>query len=631
MRLINPSQRRRASSYAAGASLLLATLACNFVHGNAASVDTPATNPSPEKPAPFHVDVKQTVEYLASDELEGRGVGSAGLDKAADRVAEDFQKLGLKPLSGFKDYFQPFTMATSVTPDPKTALALGDKSYPLKTDFIPLSFSAEGAFDAPAVFVGYGIASKEHDYDDFAGTDVKGKVVIAMRFEPHNEAGTSRFAKEVWSNEAHLIHKAKVAADHGAAALVLINPPTYHVGDMLMSFGSQFPGDKASIPVIQIRQPVADAWLQQGAHKSLKALQEEIDKSGKPASQALEGVKVAGSVVIHRDEKQVKNVVAVLPGKGEHADEYVVIGSHYDHLGWGGFGSLSPGAHAIHHGADDNASGTSTMLALADHYAHAGPQARTLVFIAFTAEEEGLIGSQHFVSHPPVPLEKVAAMLNLDMVGRVRNNQVYIGGAGTAPSFDAFLKEANVGSPLVLKSFGRGGYGPSDHMSFAMKKVPVMFLFSGMHMDYHRPTDTADKINYDGMKDVAAFATKIADDMVAMSREKYVDAADTTGGMMATGGHGTGSRVTLGVVPDYSETDTTKGVRITGTVPGSPAEKAGLKDGDVLVHFGKDKIDTLYDLTDSLSKAKPGDSVKLGVIRDKKTVELDATLVERKG
>ncbi|MDB5172675.1 MAG: putative aminopeptidase, partial [Phycisphaerales bacterium] len=613
----------------AGASLLVAVLACNFVAG-AAKVETPAASRATEPVSAFHVDVKETVEFLASDDLEGRGVGTAGLDKAAERVADDFQKLGLKPVPGFNDYFQPFTMTTSVSPDPKTSLALDDKKYTIGTEFNPASFSGEGKFDAPAIFVGYGITSKENNYDDYDGLDVKGKVVVALRFEPHNSAGTSRFNKEDWSKEAHLTRKAKVASEHGAAALVLVNPPTYHVGDMLMSFGSQFPGEKSSIPVIQVRQSVADAWLQQGTHKTLKALQEEIDKDGKPASAGLEGVKLAGAVVIHREEKQVKNVVAVLPGKGEHADEYVVIGSHYDHLGWGGFGSLSPGTHAIHHGADDNASGTSTMLALADHFAHAGPQARTIVFIAFTAEEEGLIGSQHFVSHPPIPLEKVAAMLNLDMVGRVRNNLLYVGGGGTAPGFDAILKEANVGSPLVLKTFGRGGYGPSDHMSFAQKKVPVMFLFSGMHMDYHRPTDTAEKVNFDGMKDVAAFATKIANSMVAMPREKYVDAADTTGGMMAAG-HGTGSSVTLGVVPDYSETDTTKGVRITGTVPGSPAEKAGLKDGDVLVRFGKDKIDTLYDLTDSLSRAKPGDMVKLGVVRDKQTVELDATLVERKG
>jgi Peptidase family M28/PDZ domain/PA domain len=614
----------------ASASLLVGLLACNFVEA-ATKIDNPATNPATDPVVAFHVDAKQTVEYLASDDLEGRGVGTAGLDKAAERVADDFKQLGLKPMPGFNDYYQPFTMTTSVSPDAtKTSLSLGDKKYTLGTDFVPASFSAEGQFDASVVFVGYGITSKQYNYDDYDGQDVKGKIVVALRFEPHNEAGTSRFVKENWSNEAHLARKAKVAAEHGAAALVLVNPPTFHVGDMLMSFGSQFPGEKGSIPVIQARQPVVDAWLQQGAHKSLKELQEEIDKNGKPASVVLEGVKLSGSVVIHREEKRVKNVVAVLPGKGEHADEYVVIGSHYDHLGWGGFGSLSPGTHAIHHGADDNASGTATMLALADHFAHAGPQARTLVFIAFTAEEEGLIGSQHFVSHPPIPLEKVAAMLNLDMVGRVRNNQLYVGGAGTAPGFDAILKQANDGSPLVLKTFGRGGYGPSDHMSFAQKKVPVMFLFSGMHMDYHRPTDTADKVNYDGMKEVAEFATKVADSMIAMPKEKYVDASDTTGGMMGPG-HGTGSSVTLGVVPDYSETDTTKGVRITGTVPGSPAEKAGLKDGDVLVRFGNDKIDTLYDLTDSLSKAKPGDKVKLGVVREKKTVELDATLVERKG
>jgi hypothetical protein len=331
----------------------------------------------------------------------------------------------------------------------------------------------------------------------------------------------------------------------------------------------------------------------------------------------------------------VKNVIAMRPGTSDAAGEYLIVGAHYDHLGWGGPGSLAPGVKAIHHGADDNASGTVAMLELADHFAHAKAGQKTLIFTAFTGEEEGLIGSAYFVKHPPIPLDKVVAMLNLDMVGRVRNNVLYIGGQGTAPSFDAFIKEASVDSPLVLKSIGRGGLGPSDHMSFAVRKIPVIFLFSGMHMDYHRPTDTADKISFEGIDETVKFSIKLVDGLQDMPKEKYVDAADKDSMMgmghagSATGGGG--SSVSLGVIPDYSELDTaTKGVKINGTVPGSGAAKAGLASGDVIVQWNDAKLDSLQQLQNLLDAGKPGQTVKLGVIRDGKRIDLDATLAERK-
>lgn len=584
----------------------------------------------------FHVDMKQAVEFLTSDEQEGRGVGSNGLVNAGDYVAHAFSSLGLKRLPGLDGYFQPFEMVTATLPDPKTTLSIGDKKYQIENDYAIASFSAESAFEAPVVFVGYGISSKEHAYDDFAGSDLKGKIALAMRFEPHNESGTSRFAKDDWSPDATLARKAKAAADHGAIALVLVNPPSYHPGDILLPFSRHFPGGKASIPVIQVKEPVADAWLKAGGVTDLKTLQSAIDKGSKPATVALADVVVKGNILIHRTEKTVRNVLGLLPGKGPHPDEIVVIGAHYDHLGHGGPGSLAPGSHAIFHGADDNASGTAIVMKLAEYFAHQGPQERTLLFAAWTAEEEGLIGSQHFVEHPPIPLDRIAADLNLDMVGRIRSNVVYIGGAGTAAMFDKLLADADKGfvdregkaePPFELKSFGRGGYGPSDHMSFAMHKIPVLFFFSGMHADYHRPTDTSDKINYAGMEEVAQFGEKLVTKLAEMPRQTYVEVNDSGNAMAHMSGGGT--RVTLGVVPDYTEgteQTQTKGVRITGTVPGSPAAAAGLKGGDIIVQFGPDKVDSLYDLSDELGKAKPGDKVKLAVIREGKRVELEATL-----
>jgi len=592
---------------------------------------SPTTGPAATQPA-FHVDMRSTLDYLASDALEGRMIGTPGIALAGDLIAQDFRKLGLQPLPGQIDYFQPFTYTTGVSMGPNTFLKRGDETYKPDVDFGVPGNSGEGAFDGPVVFAGYGVVSNENAYDDYAGIDVKGKVVLVLRFEPHNKDGTSRFAKEYWSDHAAVPIKAKEAAKRGAVALIVVNPPTYHPGgDPLYGFSSGMRATAAPIPIVQVRQKVADAWLKAGGASDLKTLQAEIDDNAKPASIALVNVGVTGTVALQRTKKELRNVLAMLPGDGPLASEYVFVGAHYDHLGHGGPGSLAPGSHAIFNGADDNASGTTTMLA--DYFAHAGPQPRTLVFAAWTGEEEGLIGSNYFMNHPLLPVDKIAADLNLDMVGRVRSNILYIGGAGTAADFDALLKKADDGLPFDLRTFGRGGYGPSDHMSFALKKVPVLFLFSGMHADYHRPSDKAEKINFEGMAQVAQFAERIVTGLENLPREKYVDASDSMGGMhLRMSGAPSGGGASLGVVPDYSNgiDAETKGVRITGTVPDSPAAAAGLKADDVIVQFGKEKIDTLYDLSDQLAKARPGDQVILGVLRGKERIELRATLAARR-
>lgn len=625
--------RYRAAATAVVASLLLTSALCNFSSTHAMA-DSPAAQPQASPATEFHVDLKKTLEFLAADEQEGRGVGTEGLNHAADQIADDFRKLGLQTVPGVDGYFQPFQMTTSVKPDDSTSLEMTGKQFKLNVDFVPTSFSGEGTIDGPVAFAGYGITSKKYNYDDYANIDVKGKIVIALRYEPHNEKGTSRFVADGWSDEAPLFRKAQNAAKHGATAFILVNPPTFHPGDLLASFGG---ADKAAIPFLHVHIAAIDEILKAGGLESLKQLQAGIDKEAKPASTLLQNVTLKGLVKLRREKKEVKNVLAMKPGYGELASEYIVVGAHYDHLGYGGPGSLAPGSKAIHHGADDNASGTTAMLGVADRFAHqalpsdhSGSGARNIIFIAFTGEEEGLIGSAHFVSHPPVPLDHIAAMLNLDMVGRVRNNVLYLGGAGTAPSFDQFLKDAMTGTKLTTKSFGRGGMGPSDHMSFALKKVPVLFLFSGMHADYHRPTDTADKINFQGMDEVVELAEKLATKMRTMPREKYVDAADKDS-MMSPTAHASGSsQASLGIVPDYSAVDDqTKGVKISGTSPGSGAEKAGLRSGDVIVQWNQNKVESLQQLSNYLSTAKPGDTVKLSVERDGKRIELEATLHAR--
>jgi hypothetical protein len=616
---------------------MAAALACNSAALLAA--DVPAANPA--RPAEMTsrsgdlVDVRKSVEYLASDELEGRGIGTKGLDKAADYIADTFKKLGLQPAPGASDYFQPFTITAASAPDPKTALTVGGQAYALEKDFGVIGMSAEGQFDGPVVFAGYGVSSKEHGYDDYAGLDVKGKVVLVLRYEPHDDTGVSRFTRQrdEWSPQASLMRKLAVAAEHGAAALLLVSPPAHHEGDDLMTWQSM--GGEGPIPFLHVRRHVADQMLKRAGAKDLAALQAEIDGSGKPLAHPLPGVTAAGQVKIIRTDTPVKNVVGVLPGSGELAGEYVVVGSHYDHLGHGGPGSFNPNLREIHNGADDNASGTSAMMEFAERFAaryrdlKPGASARSILFVAFTAEESGLIGSQHFVSNSPVPLDKIAYMLNLDMVGRVSHNSLSIGGTATAPSFEGLLKRADEASPLELSTFSKGGYGPSDHMSFALRKIPVLFFWSGTHADYHRPSDDADKINYEGIEHVIQLGTTVLDAMTTMPREAYVASADDNHAGMAPGSGSGGSRVTLGVVPHYGPPDK-RGVKIDGTTPGTPAEAAGLQAGDIIVQFGDEKLTSLQGLTDVLRRSKAGDKVKLVVLRDGKTVELEATLAARK-
>jgi hypothetical protein len=666
-------------------SLLLALSACNT--GTAgqrplALLDqTPAVTEAPAGhggPVVLEDEMRADLYYLASDRLEGRGVGTEGLDLAADFIATRFQALGLKPLPGLDGYFQPFEMTTAESIDPATSLTSGEKSYKLKEDFTPVSFSAEGEFAGPVVFAGYGITDAGRGYDDYEGLDVKGKVVLAMRFEPHDANGKSRWGKEDWTTNAHLETKARVAAEHGATALLLVNPPMFHDhgDDPLVPFARQTVGAASTLPFFHVKRKVADELLARGGAPTLKELQGRIDKEAKPDSLRLKDVTVSGKAAIKRTRKTVKNVVAYLPGSGPNADEYVIVGSHYDHLGWGGPGSLMgmpsvagvpiptlnphaagpttapagnphaasrpatrPTMRAIHHGADDNASGTVTMLELARIFAHeakAKPPARSLVFCAFTAEESGLIGSARFVNRPPIDLKKVVGMINLDMVGRVRKNILYVGGGGTAAPFKNILKVADEHSPLEFKNFGDGGLGPSDHMSFALKKVPVIFLFSGVHEDYHRPTDTADKVNYDGMAQVARVGVELVSDLEQMSKSKYVDAADKNSMMnpmstgSGTGGEGT-RRASLGVIPQYGQEEDGKGVPIGGTTPDTPAAAAGLQAGDVILKLGDKPTGTLMELSSALASYKPGDKVKVVFRRGEKEMTVEVTLAERRG
>jgi hypothetical protein len=400
-----------------------------------------------------------------------------------------------------------------------------------------------------------------------------------------------------------------------------------------MAFAGTF-GSQSQIPVYQVKQAQVDEILKSAGCEDLKALRDGINASFRPRSVVIKKQTISGNVQIKSVTAQIKNVAGMLPGKGNGAGEYVVLGAHYDHLGLGQLGHMLGPAGSIYHGADDNASGTATVLEVASRFGRAmPPPARSIVFICFTAEEEGLIGSEYFVKHSPIPLDHVIAMVNLDMVGRIRDQTLYLGGQGTARDFDAILAHADMDSPLKLKSIGRGGMGPSDHMSFAQRRIPVLFFFSGLHIDYHRPTDTADKINYEGIDEVADFAARVLTGLTMMPQDPYIAEADKDS-MHLFGTDFSSSpqrRVILGVVPDYSAVESRVGVLISGTTPGTPADAAGMREGDLLVQFGPQKLENLMDLTEALARSKPGDKVAIKLIRGNQTLSFDVVLAERKG
>jgi hypothetical protein len=590
-------------------------------------------------PAPTDSNPRDTLPYLASDQLQGRGVGLPGLQIAGDFIASEFAADGLQPLPGFKDYFQPFPFQTTLLKLPENSLKLGSQTLVAGKDFSPLRFTADGQFSAPVVFAGYGVSDPKAGYDDYAGIDAKGKVVLILRFEPIDHRGRSRLLKPTddpgWSANSLFASKVDNAKAHGAAAILLVQPPGSEP-NQLMSFLSAGPSDALALPVAEITRAAADRLLAASHQPDLKTLCARIDAQFTPQSVALNEL-AQGNLKIERPNVPVRNVMGMIPGKGPHADEFVIVGAHYDHLGFGGAGAFGAAPGSIFHGADDNASGTTAVLELASRFAQqarTNPPPRTLIFMTFTAEESGLIGSKYFVNHSPVDLFKIVAMLNLDMVGRLHDNTLYIGGQGTATDFDSIVASAQSHTKLAVKSMGRGGLGPSDHMMFALKHVPVIFLFSGLHPDYHRPTDVASKINYVGQEQIIDFASDLIDGMARMPQDPYIVEADKDS-FSLFGGPGpfgsTGQRhVILGVIPDYGSVESHVGVLIAGTTPKTPAQAAGLQNGDLLIQFGATKLTNLMDLTQVLARSRPGDKMTLTILRGGKTLKFDITLAERK-
>ncbi len=390
-------------------------------------------------------------------------------------------------------------------------------------DFTPLQRGGSATLQhVPVVFAGYGITAQDKDlkldYDDYKDRDVKGKAVLILRQEPQMDRADSPFAGKEMTSYATLRHKARNAADHGAAAVLMVNnTASLKDGkDALLEFNTT-DGDGTGIPFLMITRALADRLLQAAGAPGVAELEKTIDADLKTQTQDLKGWTLSAEVKIEKTPFQIKNVIGVLDGNGPLAQETIVVGAHYDHVGYGGPGSLAPGVHAIHNGADDNASGTAMVMEMARRLARRGePLPRRIVFIAFSGEERGLLGSKYYVEHPLFPLDKTVAMFNFDMVGRLNTkHELIVYGAPTLEGLDALVTDLARSQDLKAKIVPdtSSEFNASDHAWFYRKEIPVFFAFTGTHPDYHRPTDDTERINFEGMTRIANLSELLLLDM----------------------------------------------------------------------------------------------------------------------
>ncbi len=564
--------------------------------------------------------IRKHVGYLASDKLQGRRAGTPGAVEAARYIADQFRSYGLKT------ELQPFTFVTRVELGRQNSFeiktASGARALKVGEDFMPLAFSPSQPAAGDAVIAGYGISAPELNYDNYAGVDVKGKVVIIFRGSPDGDNPHGRFAAYTQPG-LEIQNKTLKAREKGASGVIFVSNEKVLQHDSLARLRHDLNFLDSGIPAVVVK---GEALANTGTDVSFSGIERRFNERASAIS--LEA-RVAFKTDVVKVNGDAANVIATLKGSDARlSSEYVVIGAHYDHLGLGGSESLAANPEGqIHHGADDNASGTTALLELARVLASEKSKIkRSIVFIAFCGEEEGLLGSAAYTKNPVVPLTSTVAMLNMDMIGRLSDGKLIVGGAGTSPAWKPLLAKLNspeTGSQSRFQySFSEDGYGPSDHQSFYIKDIPVLFFWTGNHNDYHKPSDTADKINAEGLKQVAELVHSVAVSVanepqrIAFTRVK-VESRPAAGGF----------RVYLGTVPNYA--DQSDGMKLDGVRPGSPAERAGLRAGDVIVKIANTTVKNVYDYTYALGEMRAGEEVEVIIRRDGKEMTLKITPEKR--
>ncbi|HEY1403562.1 MAG TPA: M20/M25/M40 family metallo-hydrolase [Pyrinomonadaceae bacterium] len=651
------------------------------------------------------------VTYLASDELDGRRTGTPGASAAAQYIAQEFERYRLRggvnwpagTKARMNAYLQKFPYvsgvelgkANAMTFTPRANEAAGAQAAAMLLDlragedWMPLAWSANARVEsAPVTYVGYGIAAAELQHDDYAGVDVRNRIALAFAGTPDGDNPHGSFARF-----ADLRFKAAAARDHGARALVLIAREENFKDDKLarLRVDESVASGDAGIPVVVISRQAARRALEAAA--TPKMTFEEVEKAISVAPQAarrsaegassqqqghgasksaarpnssapLQNIAFAVTTEIVRREAPATNVVGILEGSdAKLKHEVVVIGAHYDHLGRGGQGSLAGREGEIHHGADDNASGVAGLLELARTFANERKSVRrTIIFIAFGGEEEGLLGSSYYVKNPSLPLAQSVAMINLDLIGRMQGNKLMVGGVGTSAEWKKWIEQANSGLHLNVTATGatspkqedeRGnypvvtgangstiasvapggrfaltltedGFGPSDHASFYAKQTPVLFFWTGTHEDYHKPSDTADRINYEGELRIVSFIRDIMRSLDASDARPTYTLAKSD----AAAGRSTGFRVYLGTIPNYAEGG--NGLKLDAVREDSPAAQAGLKAGDVIVRLAGRDVRNVYDYTYALGEMRAGVEYEVEVMRGGERLKLKLTPAARK-
>ncbi len=555
-------------------------------------------------------ELRDHTEYLASDELGGRLPGTENDRQAAGYIAGEFEKAGIELLGD--NGFQYFDVVTSVKAGENNLLTFGEVKGRVNKDFIPLSFSKNTSLEAEVVFVGYGF-QVENDtlkWDEYNDLNVQDKWVIIMRGEPGEENPGSPFA-----TNAGLREKVLTAKDNGAGGVIFVSGPSFDKDDALMRMFFDKTTADAGVPVFHVKRTLIDSLL----GVSVASLEKKILEEKAPNSFETEDMLFGESDVIHKKVKTM-NVVGLIEGNDPALkEEIIVIGAHYDHLGMGGPGSGSrePDTMAIHNGADDNASGVAGIIEIAEKIAaNKSELKRTVVVVAFGAEEMGLIGSNYFVEHPIVDMDKVIAMFNLDMIGRLNDERsVAFGGTGTAKETEELLNQY-LEIHEMKGSFSKEGFGPSDHAAFYAEDIPVFFISTGAHGDYHTHLDDVEFINFDGQKDVSDLTYDLVIDVA--DREEaltYQEAGAKTRSTRMS------FKVTLGIVPDFTSSEN-NGLGVGGVRDGGPADKAGMKKGDIIVALDGMEVGNIYDYMARLKKLEAGQIITVDVIRNEEKVVL---------
>jgi Zn-dependent M28 family amino/carboxypeptidase len=568
------------------------------------------------------------VETLASPRLEGRLAGSNGERLASDYLVAELQKIGARPLPGQKDFRQPFEF-TAGTRDGGSTIKSGDVIFG-KGQARALSFSDSGDVTGPVVFAGYGIVvpqSQGLGYDSYGTLDVKDKIVLVLRYFPEDADQKTR---GILARYSDLRYKAMAARQHGAKAMVVVTGPgSPNAGELApMTFDTAIAG--SGIIAVSVSGDVGAALFKSLPDTSLAAAQKALDAANPHAAGfPLPGVTLTVHADVRREKRTGHNVVGYLPASAPSANSakpWVAIGAHYDHLGHGEAGNTLAGKDEtgkVHAGADDNASGSAAVLAMAATLA-AQPRKRNVLIGFWSGEELGLVGSTAFTAHPPVPLDAIAAYLNFDMVGRMRDNKLTVQATGSSPAWGRLIEQANVAAGFDL-ALQEDPYQPTDVATFNAAGIPSLSFFTGTHADYHKPSDTPDKIDYEDLDRVADFAAAIV--------RRIADAGDApqftkVDQQLQQGAGRGGVRVFTGTIPDYSTE--VKGLLLGGVVGGGPAEQAGLRKGDVIVEIAGQTIANIYDYTYALDVLKIGQPAKVVYLRDGKRVETSLTPGARK-